>query len=123
VERRDDVRVAQLADRLRLLGEALGERRVAGGLRREDLDRDEAAERGPITLVDGAHAARADLLDDVVGAEPAPGLDGHEIDSTLNASTLVFRPFRSSAPSGVARTPSPAAARSAAEQITSPAFA
>src|SRR5439155_16119970 len=83
----------------------------------------EAAEGGLVSLVHGAHAAGADLLDDVVRAEPAARLDGHESASTLYASTLALRPFRSSAPSAVARTPSPAACRRAAEQITSPAFA
>ena len=110
VEGGHDVRVAQLADRARFLREAVGEGRIARGLRRQDLDRDVTAEGRLIRLVHGAHPAGTDLLDDLVVPERVPGLQAHwSIPSTRWASTGVFRPFNSNAPRGVVRTPSPAA--------------
>ncbi len=82
VERGDDVGVAQLADRARLLREPLGERRIAGRLRRKHLDRDVTAKRGLVALVHGAHTAGTDLLDDLVVAEAVARLERHASAST-----------------------------------------
>ncbi len=62
---RDDVRVAHLDDRLRLLDEHLDEARVGGQLRQDLLDDElllEAAEPPQPRQVDAGHAAAGDLL-------------------------------------------------------------
>src|SRR2546425_9124471 len=113
----------QLADRAGFEREPFSEARVACRLRRQHLDRDVAAERRLVGLVDRAHSAGADLPHDLVVAKSCARGEGHSAPSTRNASTGDLRPLSSSDPSAVARTPLPAAASTAAEQMTSPAFA
>src|SRR5712691_2452588 len=94
-----------------------------GSLEIIDDDPDVSPEGGLVGLVQGAYTPRADLLDDLVVADRRAGRERHESPSTRNASTAARRPLSSRGPSSVARTPGPASARAAAEQITSPAFA
>ncbi len=62
---RDDVRMAELRQQLGLAGETFGEARVALALGGEDLDRDEAVEGFLAGLVNDAHAAAPETLDDL----------------------------------------------------------
>ena len=61
----DDVGVAQLGEGARLAGEALGKGRVGGHVAGEDLERHDPIERTLAGLVDDAHAALADQLEDL----------------------------------------------------------
>ena len=71
-----DARVVQPALELRLLGEALQERRRQEA-RADDLKGDRAARVVLLGLVDDAHAAFAQAAQDAVGADPGgePGSD------------------------------------------------
>ena len=62
---------------LGLLLEAAQPLRVLGERGRQDLDRDVAPEARVPRAVDLAHPSRADLREDLVGAEAGAGRDGH----------------------------------------------
>jgi hypothetical protein len=61
----DDMRMAQPCQGAGLAGEALGEGRVAAGLRRQDLHRNQAVQTLLPRLVDRAHAAAAEKFDNL----------------------------------------------------------
>ena len=60
-----DVGMVQPGQRAGFAIEALGEIRSGGGLRREDFQRDDPVQGGLAGLVDGAHAAFADEVEDL----------------------------------------------------------
>src|SRR5262249_39910088 len=66
-----DAGVVELRGRARLAREALAGAFVLAQLGEHDLDRDVAAQDGVVGLVDLAHGASADLLDDAVLADLA----------------------------------------------------
>ena len=72
----DDVGVAHLGDRLRLVAEA-GHCVGPDGYPLEDLDGASSFELGVVGLVDETHRALADELLDFIGAELGPWLDRH----------------------------------------------
>ncbi len=79
-----DVPVGDLAGQLDLVAEALDDLEVGGDLRLEELEGDDLADLAVVGLVDGAHTALADLLDDLEAAgeggapleAPGWGLEG-----------------------------------------------
>src|SRR5207249_6884338 len=62
---RDDVRMTELRDGLRLAREIRGEADAKG------LESDEPFELGVVRLIDGADPAAPDFLDELVASEPA----------------------------------------------------
>ena len=83
VEDRQDVRMRERRDGLRLALEP-GERvRIGGDGLREDLDRDVPVELPVPRPVDLAHPARAERREDLVGAETGPGGDCHEVTARI----------------------------------------
>ena len=68
----DDVRVADLVDRARLVDEPAHQLGIGGDLRRQHLDRDALADDGLDAGVDRPHAALADLALDAVLADLHP---------------------------------------------------
>src|ERR1700674_1859015 len=72
----DDVGVAHLGDRLRLVAEA-GHRVGPDGYSLEYLDGAGSLQLGVVGLVDEAHRTLADELLDFVGTELSPWLDRH----------------------------------------------
>ncbi len=73
LEDRAEVGVVERRGRPRLLQEAGLGHRVARQLRRQELERHRAAEPGVLGLVDHAHAAAAQELQDAVGADRPAG--------------------------------------------------
>ncbi len=73
VVERADVRMAQRSDGARFVLEAFARSRIVRDVRRQDLDRDRAAEPRVARLVHFAHPAGAKGRHDFVGAEPAAG--------------------------------------------------
>ena len=69
----------QLRDRAGFAIEALAELRIGGERRGQDLDRDDAIEAGIARLVDFAHAAGADLRDDLVVAQTVSSGERHAV--------------------------------------------
>src|SRR5712691_6139527 len=65
----EDAGMTQLGDRHGLATEALAELRVLGQDVRQNLEGDHPLQRGLVGLENGRHAAPADLLDDLVGAD------------------------------------------------------
>ena len=65
IERRDP-RMIELRERGRLIAESLQQLRIPAHVRAQTLDRDRAVKHHVHAPVDGAHAALADLLDDLV---------------------------------------------------------
>ena len=72
-----DVRVIQRRDRLGLVRESGAELRVIRQLRREHLYGDHAVEAGVAGPIHLAHASGPDEGQDLVGAKPRAGLQGH----------------------------------------------
>ena len=70
---RGDVRMIQRREQARLALEAREPLGIGGERRRQDLDRDVAAEPGVARAVDLAHAARAERCHHLVDAEPRTG--------------------------------------------------
>jgi len=73
VVKRANVRMRELRDRLRLTLEALPQLRRGGHVRRQNFDRDIAAEPRVLRLVDLPHPSRTDGREDLVGAEAGTG--------------------------------------------------
>src|SRR5688500_11687556 len=73
-----DVRVAEGGDGARLALEPRAHLRAAAVVGAQHLDRHRAVEARVARLVHLAHAARAETLQDLVGAEPAPRADARE---------------------------------------------
>jgi hypothetical protein len=69
LEHGGDVGVAQPGGGAGLLGEALDKARVFGDVGAQQLEGDDAVQRGIAGLVDGGKAAPADLFEDLVFAE------------------------------------------------------
>ena len=91
----EDVRVGEGGDRLRLALEA-GERvRVLGEVPRQDLHRDVALELGVARAEHDAHAALAELGDDLVRSEAGPGSERH-----VRTAGIIARASRGSRPPG-----------------------
>ena len=65
------------AGRTRFLFEAVHAVGEFGERRRQDFDRDVAADAGVMRAIHLAHPARADAGDDLVGAESGSWLQGH----------------------------------------------
>ena len=78
VVERADVRVVERGDRAGFALEPLAELRVAGEVRRQDLDRDGAIETRVARLVDLAHPARAERRHDFVRTESRTGGERHD---------------------------------------------
>ncbi len=76
---RQDVRMREGGDRLRLPLEARERRGVAGDALGKDLDRDVPVEPRVPRPVDLAHPARAERRQDLVGAETCPGWECHRM--------------------------------------------
>ncbi len=72
IDRGDDVRVLELADRARFLEEPRERSRVVLGGRVECLNRDRAAQLAVFAAIDHAHPAGADAVEDAVVAEHHP---------------------------------------------------
>jgi hypothetical protein len=72
-ENRDDVGMVELCGGMSLVFEPLQLLRVHHGSEWQHLERDAAAERDLLGLVDDAHAAAADLADDAEVAEDSCG--------------------------------------------------
>ena len=72
----DDVGMAEGRSRLGLLDEALTPFEIGDPVRRQDLDGDGPVEVGVDGLINGAHAAFADLLGDPVVEERLAGQVG-----------------------------------------------
>ncbi len=81
-----DVGVVPDPGSLRLLLEAAQAVGVGGEGGGEDLDGDVAAEAWVLRAVDLSHAARADGGEDLVGAEPGAGCQGHGVGGILTAT-------------------------------------
>ena len=94
VVERADVRMRELRDRLRLPLEPLADLGARGEVRGQDFDGNRAAEARVAGAVDLAHAAGADLADDLVRAEAGAGGERHG-----------FRAIRGSASSAPERGP------------------
>ena len=77
VEDGKDVGVAEPGDGDRLPAEPFPEVRVLGEEVGQDLDGDHPLQGLVVGLVDSGHASAADLLHDLVGADPDPGCDFH----------------------------------------------
>ena len=77
VVERADVRVRELRDGLRLSLQPLARLGRGGQPRRQDLDRDLAAQAGVLCAVDLAHSARAERREDLVGAQARSGGESH----------------------------------------------
>ena len=73
----EDVRVREGGDRLRLALEAPERVGILGEVPRQDLDRHLALELRVARAEDDAHPALAELRDDLVGSEAAPGGERH----------------------------------------------
>ena len=71
VEHLDDPDVADRARRLRLGEEPIDHGRIPGELRQQHLDRGGAAEHDVLGAIDHAHAALADLVEDLVLTDDA----------------------------------------------------
>jgi hypothetical protein len=69
VEDIDDLRVREVSNHLRLAQEPLARQRIACAAAEDDLDRDRPVELGVKRSVDGAHAALAEHLAELVLAE------------------------------------------------------
>src|SRR5262249_1402485 len=84
VVNRRDIRVIEDARGARLLLEALQAVRLLRVRRRQDLDRDFAAEARILRAVDLSHAARAQRRSNLVWSEPGAGGESHRFgaDST-----------------------------------------
>src|SRR5205807_943719 len=80
IQHADDVRMLQSASDLAFAGEAHAEPHFAEDALSHDLDGDDPAAALVLTLVDGAHAALADLVQDQVVADFCAGdLQAHWI--------------------------------------------
>jgi hypothetical protein len=77
------VRVVQRCDGSGLAGEALEAHRVARDLGMEHLQGDVPAESRVVGAIDFAHAARAELSEHFVRADPGPGRQGHSRPAIL----------------------------------------
>jgi hypothetical protein len=80
---RADVRVFQCRRRARLASQPLERLRVVADLLREELQRDATAELDVLGLVDDAHAAAAELLQDPVVGD---GLADHVVNPQARRS-------------------------------------
>jgi hypothetical protein len=100
---RDDARVVQGGDRLRLALEPLARNGVVGKDRREQLQRHAAVESGVFGYEDLSHAAPAEGFDDLVVAYRVAGLHAR----------ILLDAARARIAAGVVRTKPVIAARSA----------
>jgi hypothetical protein len=76
-EDRNDLRMFETRDGLRLPTEALGERGVVEELGRQDLERHVAVERGLVGLEDAGHAPASHRFDDAIRTEVAASRERH----------------------------------------------
>ena len=84
-----DVRVIERGDRLGLALEAGAELRVGRQLRREHLHRDLAVKARITGLIHLAHASGPDQRENLVGAKPCTGLQGHVLADYTGAKQAV----------------------------------
>ena len=107
---RDDVRVVDRGDRLRLADEALAEVGAAAELGRQRLERGLAPEQQVLGLVDEAHAAAPEQAGDAVAREDGFGFESAHawLDSgrcsEIRGRRTALRPHQSTAPTGAARS-------------------
>ena len=69
----EGMRVSEAGDRERFPFESLDASAIAGQRGRQDLDRDVALEPRIVGAVDGAHAPRAEQIDDLERADTCAG--------------------------------------------------
>src|ERR1700737_3657692 len=85
-----DIFVLQLPGCLRFLAEAFQQIGVFGVKSRDDFDRNGSADRGVAGFVDDAHAASADLSNNIVFSNLAYQADGTGVSPNRRLSCTVF---------------------------------
>src|SRR5690349_8293854 len=78
----------EFGDNARLLLEACRELTALGQLARQDLDRYITIDGRLVGFVDSGHSASADLIDNAIGTEHLPGLNGIHAALLFDVSIL-----------------------------------